>query len=391
MKLKILGIFILTILTAGCVSEYNAKLPSNAAQILIVEGNIIENTNAMFYLSKSFPIDSVYNWNENLYANITLIGDNGYQSSPAINTGNGAYMIPIGNLDENVSYGIQIEYDGDIYQSALAKPLYTPEIDSVSWVQPEKAGTVFFRVSTHDDTNRAKFFIWDYTENWEVRAEYYTTIFFNPVDNTFYNDYTAPNYFCWKSAASNQFLIGSTESLSENKIINKQFDTFESSDSRFSTLYCITVNQRAISKEAYEYYQNKITLNEGMGGLFTPQPSELAGNITCITDPSKKVMGFVEVTKNTTLKRKFVSSYEISRPIIYSTCELITKDSINTLMSEYGLTYADIYRMYSPAGAQDPMAYPRLLPESWSYSRCTDCVANGGSKNKPDFWPNDDK
>ena len=35
------------------------------------------------------------------------------------------------------------------------------------------------------------------------------------------------------------------------------------------------MKQRALSKGEFEYYENKVKLSEEMGGLFTPQPSEL--------------------------------------------------------------------------------------------------------------------
>ena len=385
----VFGLFVLALLAAGCVSEFDAKLPSNDEQILIVDGNIIENTTVVFHLGKSFPLDSVFNPNLNINAALTLIGSNGYQSLPATNMGNGAYILSVGSLDDDVAYGIQIEYDGNTYQSALSKPLHTPEIDSVSWIQPKETGTISFRVSTHDDSNGAKFFIWDYTENWEIMAHYYTTIFLNPGTNTFYEDGSAPYYFCWRSAASNKFLIGSTESLNENRIVNKQLYQFDPTDSRFSRLYCVTVSQRAISKSAYEYYQNKITLNDNMGGLFTPQPSELSGNITCITNPSKKAMGYVEVVKNTTQKRIFVPAYQITRPPIYDDCTTISQDTILQLMAVSRSTYSDLYSMgYRPSGYAG--GHPPV-PVEWSSAYCTECTAKGGSKNKPDFWPNNDQ
>jgi len=394
MNAKIIsGLFVLSLMVSACVSEFNAKLPNNQEQILIVEGNIIENTYATFYLSKSFPLDSVFNPSEGFVndAKLTIIGSDGSQSQPASNYGLGKYQIFIGNLNDDVAYGIQIKYNGNTYQSTFLKPLHTPEIDSVSWTQPEVKGTVFFHISTHDSKDGSNFYMWDYKEDWEVTAYYATTIFFNSIDSSFYIISPAPYYYCWKSALSNKFLIGSTESLSENRIINKQFLQFNAGDDRFSVLYCITVNQRAISKGAYEYYQNKITLNGEMGGLFTPQPSELSGNITCLTDPSQKVMGYVDVSKNATQKRLFVYSGEITRPLSHPDCASITQDSINQIMSQYGYTYADIYSMgYCPA-VEDPRAYPNAFPSEWSTGYCTNCLYNGGTKNKPDFWPNNDQ
>ena len=382
--------FTLALLTVGCVSEFNAELPDRDIQLLFVDGNIVANSDVTFHLSKSVPLNSPSVSEENINANVYIIGGNGYKSPSATNIGKGAYRILIGELDDNVEYGIQIEYNGDIYQSTLTKPLHTPEIDSVSWIQPEKQGDVSFRVSTHDDVGGAKFFLWDYIEDWEITSYYYNTVFFNPSNFSFYTIEPAPYFYCWKNNKSNRFLVGSTESLSENRIVNKKLYNCLPQDNRFSNLYCVTVNQKAISKSAFEYYQNKIGLNEEMGGLFTPQPSELTGNIVCVTDSSKKVMGYVETIKNITQKRIFVYASEITCPVIYHDCNPISTDSIITLFrdEEVPINMNAIYYRAYIAGYRPAMGtIENIQLIEWSTHFCTECTSTG-TKNKPDFWPN---
>ena len=389
MNLKVLlfGLFILLLPVTGCVTEYNAMLPENDTKILFVSGNIIENTDVTFHISQSFSLD-IDKVPEESYvdnATLTIIGSDGYKSPPAINRGKGTYQITTGNLEDDVEYGIQIEYDGDIYQSIPAKPLYTPEIDSISWMQPDSIGPVFFHISTHDNPGKAKFFMWIYTEDWEIKTVYPTSIFYNPERNDFYADFSLPYYYCWKKNES--YLVGSTESFGENKIVNNLLYEHGSEDERFSVLYSVTVNQKAIGKGAYEYYQNIKRLNEETGGLFTPQPSELTGNITCITDPSKKVMGYVEAAKNISQKRIFVYSEQLKRPVIHSNCAPRHKDNGLPTPYEYAYFYG---RGYRPAMIDMILfsSYEIIVPSEWALEHCTDCRANGGTKNKPDFWPN---
>jgi len=394
MKSKVLaGLFILISLAIGCVTEFNAKLPSGDEQILIVDGNIMEDTTVIIQLSKSYSMDSSYIPPEifNIDAQVTLVGSNGYESSPATSLGKGKYALTTGTLDDNTEYGVKIIYNGDTYQSALSKPLSTPEIDSISWGQSEKYGPVSIYVSTHDnDMKDAKFFLWDYVEDWEFSEPYLTTIFLDPKTNSFYQDNSAPYFYCWRHHVSNEFLTGSTETLRENRIINKQLYQLDPSiDNRLSLLYCVTMNQKAISKSAYDYYENKIKLNEEMGGLFSPQPSDIDGNITCITDPSKRVMGYIEVTKNVTHKRMFIYSGQITRPPLNDECYSLSNDSVLTLLKKMNGTYADFYNLgYRPAGEPAPPSME--IPAEWAIASCTDCTQNAGSKNKPDFWPNSD-
>jgi len=383
------SVFILALLASGCVTEFKANLPSGDQQILIVDGSIMGDSTVIFQLSKSYSVDSTLAPPDvfNIDATITIIGNNGYESTPATPLGNGAYSINTGTLDDNVEYGIKIIYNGDTYQSALSKPLLTPEIDSLSWVQPEINGPVGICVSTHDNnTNEPEFFLWDYVEDWEINASYPTSAFFNPEDSTFYSDFSEPFYHCWKHNVSSNYIVGSTESLKENQIINKQFYQAELLD-RFTVLYCITVNQKTISKSAYDYYQNRIQLNEEMGGLFTPQPSNLDGNISCTTNPSKRAIGYVGVTKNTTHKRLFVYPQQISHP--YNDCGVISQEDVNAYLTQIGITYADYYKLgYRPAFSLNSLTF---FPDYWALSPCTNCTYNGGSKVKPDFWPNDDQ
>jgi len=392
MNLKtVFGLIISTLLLTGCITEYNAILPENDRKILFVNGSIIASTDVTFHISQSFSlnVDAVTKIPEESFitnANLIIIGSNGYKSPPAIHQGKGAYQISVGELEDDVEYGIQIELDGDTYQSAPLRPLYTPEIDSISWKQPEFYGPVYFYVSTYDETEGTKYFMWNHTEDWEIYADYTTTLFFHPMSLEFTIIEPAPFRYCWKKSESVRSVFSSTESLSENRIIDKQFYQYNyPSDDRFSSLYCITVTQRVISKGAYEYYQDIQKMNEEMGGLFTPQPTEFVGNIRCTTNPEKKILGYVDVSKNTTTKRMFIYPNRIVReePMRCTSPVVI----LPLRWTEYSSWYK---RGFRPAEGPDPKYYPdEILPYEWYPATCTDCTARDGTKNKPDFWPND--
>ena len=397
-KDKILfGLLISALLLTGCITEFYALLPENDTKVLFVDGSIIENTEVTFHITQSFSIDVNVPPKESFIndAILTIIGSNGYKSSPAINQGEGTYRIATGTLEAGVEYGIQIDFESETYQSELSKPLYTPEIDTVYWVQSEPLGPVSFYLSTHDDTNRAKFYLWDYVEDWEIKSIHATTIFFNPERNELYTDfYSTPYLYCWKKQAN--YELYSTEFLYENKVIDKllyELNPIESNLDRFSELYCATVTQKAISRGAFEYYQTRKKLNEEMGGLFTPQPAEADGNIRCVTNPSKKAMGYVETFKNISQKRIFIRPATWPNPLIWPVWPR-AQDIDDCELSKYigvftGSSYRGIYNLgYRPIGI-DMEALPRLVPSLWVPVKCTDCTANGGTKDKPDFWPND--
>ena len=389
MNLKKIGyiLLFLILLKIGCVSDFKAVLPLSMDDILVVEGDIVENTDAIFYLSKTFSLSDPQRPDAIVTANVKVIGSDGYQSTPAVSLGDGNYRIAIGELDENVSYSLQVEYDGYTYHSTLAKPLRTPEIDNISWHQEGgRTGTVHFKVSTHDNDHESSYYRWFYDETWEISVAIETSSFFDPKTSTYYEDETMPYRYCWMYNTGGGILVGSTESLVENRVVNLPLYEQPSSGTRFSVLYSVNVTQQAIAKDAYEHYLSKKSMNENMGGLFTPQPSELIGNIVCTNDPNKRVIGYVNVVKNTTQKRIFIRNNELA--ISDYACETVLADAdVRYYLDSLQVSIADFYAMrYRPAGLPKDAT---LQYGTWALGTCTDCVMRGGVKLKPDYWPND--
>lgn len=379
--LKHLPCLLLLTALSGCISEFNANLPASDEDILIVEGDIVANTNSEFSLSKSFPlsVDQLPADYNNITATVVLTGSDGYRSEPASKVSAGKYQIAVGELKSDVAYGIEIEYNGAKYSSVPATPLVTPSIDNLTWKQPIPKEAVAIHLSTQGDPDKFQYYMWNYIEDWEITADYYTHCFYNPTTGQIYQERPNPVYYCWKKYSSQKILIATTESQRENRITNHPLYKIDPSNDRMSVLYSVLVKQRALSKEAYNYYQNLQKQNESMGGLFTPQPSEVQGNIRCNTDPSRKVIGFVGVLKNITEKRIFITSAEITRPFIYRTCREYDDDFFSEMQIS---SFADRYSAgFAPVGMD--------AIEFWTQLKCVDCQADGGSKKKPAFWPND--
>jgi hypothetical protein len=100
-------------------------------------------------------------------------------------------------------------------------------------------------------------------------------------------------------------------------------------------------------------------------------PSDVKGNISCVTNPEKNVLGYVPVSFRAT-KRAFIwGNAGIYQPEP-STC------TTEKYWVDSGWT---IYRI---------IVDEKLIGNEPTYApiRCVDCTANGGSKNKPSWWPN---
>lgn len=136
-------------------------------------------------------------------------------------------------------------------------------------------------------------------------------------------------------------------------------------------LYYIEVQQNRIRKEAYEYFKNIQRNIEQTGSIFSPIPTEVRGNIVCVSDPKEWVLGYVDVTSTTIMKRFmpelrdfYETSYDCAKNIL-------------TGMALDGYTY------YIYSGAP-------TVPNRYAPFRCVDCTYDGrGTKNKPSWWPTD--
>lgn len=382
------------IVVNSCISEFDARLPADENDVLVVTGDIIENSEIDIVLSKTFSLEKPAPpaESQNITATVTVVGSDGSTTAAGIQVDKGTYRLSVGELDSDVSYSLRIEYNGNVYVSEPAKPLRTPDIKELSWEQPEPYGDVYFRVSTGNaPSDEPQYFLWSYREDWKFLAVEYTELYYNyelKGISMLSEPEILENYVCWKSNIRNNLLIGTTQGLTANNLVNKRILEMASVSDRFSAEYCLTVSQKAVSKAAYEYYRNKKTENEEMGGIFTPQPSEVPGNITCTTNHAKKTIGFVSVVKNVPVKRLFVNGGEVIRD--NQKCEFfITPETFSGNCAREGVEeweYASMNDL-EPLGVKSENEDDGYALYGWVRTNCIDCVVAGGTKDKPDFWP----
>ena len=199
---------------------------------------------------------------------------------------------------------------------------------------------------------------------------YDTILEYQNGDNTF---------FCWDSADRDDILLGSTVELSEDRLVDYGIYAFDPKDRRVSHIYFVALSQIRLTEVAYRFWDVLRTNSSDVGGLFSPEPSELRGNIVNIDDPDELVLGFISVA-TCSRARLFV-------------------DNDNTLFSRWqgraatnSIEYpfpADYWKYY---GWQYRVGW---LDESkgyaWVPGECVDCRFSGGTKERPSWWINDDK
>ena len=66
-------------------------------------------------------------------------------------------------------------------------------------------------------------------------------------------------------------------------------------DQQYAVGWVIIVNQFGTSKESYEFHEKMNSQFAADGSIFDRIPGQIDGNMTCLTDPSKKVYGFFDL------------------------------------------------------------------------------------------------
>src|SRR5581483_2395610 len=126
-------------------------------------------------------------------------------------------------------------------------------------------------------------------------------------------------YTCWQSENSTNILLGSSAKLSKDSM-HFPLVFIPSANWKLSVLYSIDIKQYALSKEEYEYLSKIKNNSEATGSIFDKQPSELAGNIHCLTTPNELVIGFIGIA-NRREKRYFIKNTDVPNWNYFLYCE----------------------------------------------------------------------
>ena len=364
-------------LATGCITPYEPEVDW-INDMLVVEGSIIAPYGTTITISRANEGSSSFYDPDKTTATVTLITDEGTVVATAKKAGSTYTITDSISFQPGKKYAIHFQLDGKEYQSEFVEPQITPEIDKVDY-RYEKLQQIDIRVSTHNDTpNAARYYRWTYEEDWEIRSEYFASyIWDRETIERVTPDSPKNTFYCWKHNPSINFILGATDRLNENRIIDHKLITIPRYDDRFSYIYSVLVHQYALDRKAFEYFQNIQKQIEDMGGLFAPQPTEIKGNITCLTHPEEIVIGYINACTETTC-RLYINTYEFAEMVDVYDC----RETQNFLLD-------DLDKAYGGGLAVLDIIDERFQLYKCINRRCVDCTARGGTKNKPDFWPND--
>jgi hypothetical protein len=366
---------------AACREPYTTPLVKGNASYLVVDGFLNAGPEAtVITLSRTRRLGDSVPLAPELNAQVSVMGEFGELYAFSALSG-GVYSIPAMNLNPGEKYMLQIlTQNGKKYLSDSVTITPTPAIDSISWKQDttsasSKLGVTIYS-NTHDPQNNTKYYRWEYQETWE-----YHTVFDSFFDYSGGSVVARTNaghiYSCWRSQPSTSLILASSAKLSQDIIYENPIHFISIGDQRMGVRYSILVKQFAMSKAAYEYWENLKRNTELTGSIFDPQPSQVTGNIRCTTNPEEPVLGFISAS-TVQEQRIFVANNSLEHwgfQTIPGDCstQVVPPDSFN-----YFFASKQLIPLYQVPNS------PNFVS---SRPDCVDCTLQGGSSTKPVYWP----
>lgn len=381
----IIGCTATMILLVTCKEVYEPPVATRNLRLLVVEGTLNSGQGpTTIQLSRTGDLQDE-SMRPELLAQVTVEGDDG-RAFHFADSLNGRYSFPQLSLNDNVKYRLHIKTaDGKEYASDYTPVRHTPPIDSITWQSQDNGIRLY--VHAHDAQNLTKYYQWKFQETWEFHAAYYSSLKYirdasNRVTGLVFRnaDHSVDTtlYKCWSTANSSSILLGSSENLSSD-VIYLPIQYIEPSSQKLSVLYSLYLRQYAMSEDAYLFMQKMKKNTEEVGSLFDAQPSQISGNIKCLSHPDELVIGFVEVSEEQT-KRIFIYNSQVPGWGYSPACiQYLIDNDLNSINMNGAELYPTVPKDLSPLGAVVTFYAANSAP-------CMDCTTRG-SNRKPVFWP----
>jgi hypothetical protein len=360
---------------AGCLESYQPPAISDDINILVVDGfiNATEGS-AQVRISRATALSSDEPSPVEPGALVEIEDTSG--STFALNDlGDGNYsQTAISILPDNKYRLIIRTNGGNEYSSDFITITKSPPIDSITSKRDDDM--LIISVNTHDPESATKYYQWSFKETWEYNSTHYSS--FKMLDGQPVVREDNIN-LCWGSSESTQILIASTDRLSQDLIFDFPIASVPKGTGKLSRRYSILVEQRALTKEGYDFWLQLKKTTESLGGLFDPLPSQVLGNIRSIGG-SEPVLGYFS-GGYTSQKRYFIRSDQLPNGLFFTpnNAERCVLDSIPTEQLQARGPWLLLVGAYPPTPFP-PRGYTTASPD------CIDCRLVGGTTARPDFW-----
>jgi Domain of unknown function (DUF4249) len=367
----------------GCKDPYISPYKSPVTGYLVVEGYISGNTISQFTLTRTIALPGDSTLPTENGATVVIQGSDN-SSYSLIDTGNGVYRTPDTlTLNPQLQYRLSIQTsNGEKYLSDLVPFKPTPLIDSINWIQNSDRSIQIY-ANTHDPNNNTHYYQWNFDQTFEYHSAEESQVYWD-------TDTVPPNveprpldgqvFRCWQSGSSTDILINSSIKLASDVIYRQAIKSIPPDDQQTSVLYSILVRQYALTADGYSFLQLMQQNTESLGSIFDAQPTQLTGNIHCLTNPTEQVIGWVSAG-TVQSQRIFINRDQIKSTYSYS-CPIpdtVFGEGYSQLVNVFGDgQYTPEYFGISTSGVKGWVS---------NYTDCLVCTLFGGINVAPSYWP----
>ena len=361
---------------ASCVYPFKTELKSDESRTLVVDGNIMVGGISTIQLSYVLPLERTATASVSASAWVEDDQGNRYYPSGGPSVRGDFLYIPTDSeqAQRATSFRAVVEADGETYTSEWTTPAPAPQITNLHFEADELYVTVMADLETGIENPDYLGFI--YEETWEFHSDFmaeYELVYNGRRWRAVQLEGPYPHYWCYKTRTPMQIVLADVSHVEAGAIKDVPVWSFPRMDKRNLKKYSILVKAFALSGEAYRYNKQLQQVSEQGGDLFSPDPGYMEGNLVCSSNPQKDVMGLV-LSGRVSSRRAFLDSR-------YSQYMDPDERMLGEVPAE---DWADTYEMgYRPVKYIQSDWGPYL---GWGPMRCIDCIADGGTQEKPDFW-----
>lgn len=360
---------------SSCIYPYDAEISKETDPTIVIEGEILVGGTSTIRLSYLTELKRTSNISHP--AGTAWIEDkDGHRFEPVSKERTWTLNIPTETATSGNQYRAVVEVDGETYTSEWLNVDPAPSITGISFGCEKNKVTVYVDVDAQ--ACRSGYMGFSYEETWEFHADFIPEIVVDPETWT-YSDLmtTWPYYWCYRSSESQQMVLLDYSTLNGAQTNRYPVKTFPCTDSRNHMKYSILVKAFALSQDAYLYNKQTQDMSDLGGDLFSPEPGMLEGNMTCISDEERKVMGLV-LAAEVTSKRAFLDNRYL-RLTKQDDSMMIEVPEEKMESYYYDLNYRPIHKIK----VEDREVV------GWGPHRCINCLEAGGTQEKPEFWDDD--
>jgi hypothetical protein len=380
-------LFLVPAICCQCKDKYVSPYASPRVGYLVVEGFISGNVAIRYMLSRTLPLPGDTTIPRENGAAVQVEGsDNTIYA--LVGQGGGVYSsVDTPLLNASVRYRLRIHTaEGEDYLSDFVPYRVSPPIDSINFVNGPTGLTIY--ANTHDPANATRYYQWSFEETWEYHAAEQANLEYDTATGyVIVRPAAAEIYTCWHTDTATSILLGSSIKLAQDVIYLQPLQSFPEHGVQVSVLYTMLVHQWALTDSGYNYISILQKNTESLGSIFDVQPSELVGNIHCLTKPAEQVVGWVSAG-TIQQQRLWIAETQLPEWGYRFSCAnpdtvLITDDPLDSAKARIAYTQ----KGYIPITAH--LHAPMVTADGYysNFVGCLDCRAQGGITVRPVYWP----